>query len=491
LNPLKQLAGQTATYGLSSIVGRLLSYLLVPIYTRVFAPEVYGVLTEMYAYIAFFIVILISGMETAFFRYSDGQAYSKNKVFSTAFLSVVFFTALFWIVGLSFNQPLSELLRYNEHPEFLIYIVLIIGLDALTAVPFARLRAENKAKKFAILKLLNIGINIGLNLFFIVLCPYLVEEGAGWSAEFASLFSTSEPNVVYVFISNLIASGVTLLFLMPEIFREKLRFDKELWKTLLRYGLPLLIAGMAGISNETLDRVLLKYLLPEDVAMSQLGIYGACYKVSILITVFIQAFRYAAEPFFFAQAKEKDAKKTYAAVMNYFVIIIGILMLGILMYLDVVITFVGEGFRSGIKVIPILLLANIFLGIFYNLSIWYKLNNKTIYGALLFSFGALITVVLNILWIPVYGYMGSAWATLICYFSMAVASYFIGKKHYPVPYNVTKIVLYIGSAVALFIISNNINFDSFVQKTIVNTAFFFLYIIVIYFVERKKLTRSY
>ncbi len=491
LNPLKQLAGQTATYGLSSIIGRLLNYFLVPIYTRVFTEATYGVVTEMYAYSAFFIVLLISGMETAFFRYSEKLTTQKNSVFSTAFLSVCFFTLIFWGFSLSFNQPLSSMLRYSANPEYLIYLVLIIGLDALSAVPFARLRAENKAKKFAFLKLFHIGLNIGLNLWFFLPHMAFIKEGSGFVAEFAATYGTESPEVAYVFISNLIASGLTFLLLCPEIFKHKLHFDTALWKTLIRYGFPLLIAGMAGISNETLDRILLKYLLPQDIAMAELGIYGACYKVSILISVFIQAFRYAAEPFFFAQEKNTDARKTYASVMNYFVIIIGIIMMGILMYLDVVIKFVGEEFRIGVKVVPILLLANVFLGIFYNLSVWYKLKNKTIYGAALYSFGALITVVLNIIWIPIYGYVGSAWATLICYAAMAVGSYFIGRKIYPIPYNIKKIFLYIGSAIGLYLISTQINFHSFSEKMLVNSAFLILYLLIIIFSERKRLTAKF
>ena len=491
LNPLKQLAGQTAIYGLSSIVGRLLNYFLVPIYTRVFAEATYGVVTEMYAYSAFFIVLLISGMETAFFRYSEKYNTLKNKVFSTAFLSVCFFTFGFWILSLSFNQSLSSVLRYSANPEYLIYLVLIIGLDAMSAVPFARLRAENKAKKFAFLKLFHIGLNIGLNLWFFLPHMAFIKEGSGFITEFAAAYGTESPEVAYVFISNLIASGLTFLFLCPEIFKHKLHFDRALWKTLMRYGFPLLIAGMAGISNETLDRILLKYLLPQDIAMAELGIYGACYKVSILISVFIQAFRYAAEPFFFAQEKNTDARKTYASVMNYFVIIIGLIMMGILMYLDVVIKFVGEEFRVGVTVVPILLLANVFLGIFYNLSVWYKLKNKTIYGAALYSFGALITIVLNIIWIPIYGYVGSAWATLICYASMAIGSYFIGKKVYPIPYNIKKIILYIGSAVGLYLISTRIDFHSFSEKMLVNTVFLIVYILIIIISERKRLTAKF
>jgi len=482
LNQIKKLAGQTALYGLPSIIGRSLNYFLVPLYTYKLSTGAYGVVTEMYAYVAFLLVILMYGMETAFFRYSELEE-NKNKVYSTSLISILFTSVVFIFLISIFSQDLANLIKHPNNNEYIIWFGLILGLDAISSIPFAKLRIENKVKKFVTIKLVNISANIGFNLFFILLCPWLLKNDI--MPDFVNLVFDGEIGVKYIFISNLLASSITVVLLFPEIFQIKEKIDFRLLKKLLIYALPLMVLGMAGIVNETLDRVLLKYLLPENIALSQLGIYGACYKVSILITIFIQAYRYAAEPFFFKQAKSKDAKQIYADVMNYFVIIVSFIFLGTLLYLDdIIIYFIGPDFREGANVIPILLLANLFLGIFYNLSIWYKLTNKTLLGAYIAIIGAVITIALNIYWIPRIGYIGSAWATLICYAAMMLISFILGHKYYPVKYNFKKIIGYLGLAILLYVFSKFLNFSTPALRLSVHTAIIFFYLIIVYFIEK-------
>jgi O-antigen/teichoic acid export membrane protein len=482
-NIYKKLVGQTAIYGLSSIIGRLLNYLLVPLYTRLFAPEVYGVVVELYAYIGFLLIFLTYGMETGFFRFS--QTYKKpDELYSTIILSLFSTSTLFIIFVYSFLTPIASLLDYSANPEYIFWLSLIVGIDAVIAVPFAKLRLQEKAIKFATIKLINIGINIGSNLFFLILCPYILKM----SPESKILVIYSENiGVGYVFISNLIANIVTLLILLSELFNIKFSFNITLLKRVLIYTLPLLIAGFAGMINETLDRLLLKYLLPESVnAMEQIGIYGANYKLAILMTLFIQMFRYAAEPFFFSQFKEKDSKHTYAQVTKYFVLCGLCIFLGVMLYIDIIKFFIDESYHSGLTVVPILLLANLFLGIFFNLSIWYKLNDLTKYGAYLAIIGAIITVVINVLLIPKYGYMGSAIATLICYFSMTVISYLWGNKYYKVNYDIKNISLYFVITGIIYSLSILIKFENNILDLSINTLLLLSFIGFIIYRENFK-----
>lgn len=486
MNPLQKLAGQTAVYGLSSIAGRLINYLLVPVYTRVFLPAEFGIVTEMYAYVAFFAVLLTYGMETAFFRFVN-SGHNTQKVYSTAIITLFSTSVLFVALISIFSQNIAEWLRYPSHSEYVVWFAWIVALDAFTLIPFARLRSDNKPLKFAAIRLLNIFVNVGMNIILIFGLPWLIRNNLLNEEFIPGVVVNGKVTVSAVFISNLIASLFTVLILLPEYLKVKLEWSKELLKKMLIYSLPLMIAGFAGIVNETVDRILIKYLLSADISMTQLGIYGACYKVSILMTIFIQAFRYAAEPFFFSNAKEKDAAHLYASVMNYFVITVSFIFLAIMMYIDVVILFVGEDFREGVNVIPILLLANLFLGIYYNLSIWYKLTNKTMFGAYLSIVGAFVTLVLNFILIPIMGYMGAAWATFACYTSMMVVSYFIGQKHYPVNYNLKKLFLYIGFAVGFYFISLLFNIQSQMLMYSVNTVFLLIFLLIVYLIEHRKL----
>ncbi|MFO7879289.1 MAG: polysaccharide biosynthesis C-terminal domain-containing protein [Bacteroidales bacterium] len=447
---IKKLAGQTAVYGFSSMLGRLLNYLLVPLYTRVFHPGEYGVVTEFYAYVTFLLVVLTYGMETGFFRFSESKE-GFNKTYATT-LTSLFFTSMSFLVLINlFAQPLAGLVQHPAHPEYIRWFGFILAFDAFSTIPFAKLRQQNKAWRFAIIKSINIGVNIGANLFFLLLCPAVAKSNPD-----AFILQIYNPTIGigYIFISNLIASSVTLLALLPDIFDVKYHFDKSLLRKMLWYSLPLLIGGLAGMVNETIDRILLKYLLPgsKDFVMSQLGIYGANYKLAIMMTIFIQMFRYAAEPFFFSEAKNKASKSLFAKVMLYFVLFGLLIFLGITGYIDIVKHFIDSDYHEGLKIVPILLAANLFLGIYFNLSVWYKLNNKTRYGAWMAIFGAIITLILNIILIPHIGYMGSALATLVCYFSMMLISWYLGKMHYPIPYNLKKIGMYMAIAAGIYVI---------------------------------------
>lgn len=480
---IKKLAGQTAIYGFSTIFGRLLNYLLVPLHTYLFPqPAQYGVVGELYAWVSLFIVILTYGMETAYFRFSQLDEY-KEKTYSTATISLLVTSVLFTVFCLLFSQNIADGLQFHEHPEYISWLAIIISIDALTSIFFAGLRLQMRALRFAFVKITNITVNVLMNLFFLILCPYLVK--INFAPEVVNFIYFPEIGVGYIFISNLIASIITLLLLIPELFKFKLSFDLKLWKKMIFYGFPLLILGLAGIVNETMDRVLLRRLSPPDIAQAQVGVYSACYKISIMMTIFIQAFKYAAEPFFFAKSKDHDAKQTYSDVMSVFVFICSFIFLGIMLFMDIIQHFVGPEYRVGLGVVPILLLANLFLGIFYNLSIWYKLTDKTRFGAYISLIGALITLLLNYFLIPVIGYMGSAWATFICYFSMMVLSYAFGQHFYHIDYKLLRIIIYIVFAVALYLISTLFYFDSFGIKMAFSSLLLLFYLFVIYLIDHK------
>jgi O-antigen/teichoic acid export membrane protein len=485
LNPLKKLASQTAIYGLPTIVGRLLNYFLTPLYTYMYTTSEFGDVTSAYAFVSFLLVFLTYGMETSLFRFSQTET-EKEKVYSTALMSLLASSLSFVLIVSFFAKPISETLKFSGHPEYIIWFAIILGCDAFAAIPFARLREQGKAKRFAIIRSLNILINIGLNLFFIWFCKGVHESTHSSFKPFVEMVYDPKMGIGYIFISNLWASAITLLLLSPEIISVKWKMDVIIWKRMMRYGLPLLIAGLAGMTNETLDRTLIPYLLPEEIGKSQNGIYGACYKVAILMTIFIQAFRFAAEPFFFSQSKEKDSKETNAIIMKYFVIICSIIFLGTTMNLDWIQYFIGKDFREGMRVVPILLLANLFLGIFINQSIWYKLTGQTGYGALLTIFGAIITISLNFYWIPRIGYMGSAWATLICYASMMTVSYFMGNKHYPVNYDLKRILGYLGLSLTLYFISLFIKTESVTINVLLNNLLLSAFVAFIWKMEKNN-----
>ncbi len=472
MNPLKQLAGQTAIYGLGTIVPRLLNYLLLtPFYTRIFLPGEYGAVTELYAYVAFLLVFLIYGMETAYFRY----AANNKKVYSTALISMFTTSSLFILLVATFNQSIANWIQYSSNKEYILWLAIIVGVDAFTAIPFAKLRQENRAKKFTFIKIINICVNIGLNAIF-----YFKK----WSDKDLDI------GIEYIFIANLSATIVTLILLLPEI-KIKPVFDSGVLKTLLKYASPLLIVGLAGMINEVADKVFLKYLTkPPLVPMDQVGIYGANYKLAVLMTLFIQMFRYAVEPFFFSHAKEKNSKETYADVMKYFVIFGLLIFLGVTLFIDIAKYFIGSDFREGLEVVPIVLMANLLLGIFYNLSVWYKLTDRTRFAAGLALIGATVTIALNIYWIPRIGYLGSAWAHFICYGIMVVLSFLLGQKYFPIKYDLKKIFGYVGFALIIYYLSIYLSTGSVFVRLSVNSILLLFFVAVVYFIEKRQLKQK-
>jgi O-antigen/teichoic acid export membrane protein len=487
LNPLKKLASQTAIYGVSSIVGRFLNYLLVPIYTRVFDPYEYGVVSEFYAYTGFLTVLLTFGMETGYFRFSKTEGESRTYSTTLIFLAIV--SLLFGTFSFLLAPQMGAVLHYKNHIEYFGWFGLILAFDTIGAIPFARLRNENKPIHFAGIKIIEILVNIGLNIFFIVVCRAAFEKDPG--SLLGKCYSPAI-GVGYVFLSNLAASAVKLLLLSPQLRGIAYGFDAVIFRRILSYSLPMVVIGLAGVTNEMLDRAMLPHYLTgtREQNMEQTGIYGGCYKMSILMSLFIQAFRFAAEPFFFAHADKEGSRKTIADVMTWFVIFCCFIFLMVTMYIDFFAGYIGPKFRVGLPIVPILLLANLFLGVYVNLSVWYKLTDRTMMGAYVSIGGAIITIVLNILWIPTLGYMGSAWATLICYGLMALVSYILGQKYYPVPYEALKVSAYILLVVILYtIFAHATDGLSHPVKYLSATVFMLLFSIFVYIIDGKSLPK--
>jgi len=485
---IRKLASQTAVYGLSSIFGRFLNYLLVPLYTYYFTAAEYGVVSEFYAYAGFFSVLLLFGFETGYFRFRDKERTGPDLAYSTALIFVVLVNLGFFTLILLINTQLSAALNYANHPEYVLCFSLILILDAIAAIPFARLRAENRAFRFAGIKIFEIGVTVLLSLFFIIYCPKLY--AANPESWIAPIYNPAI-GIGYIFIANLLASGFKFLLLAPQLAGLAWGFDRALFGRMVRYSLPMVVIGFAGIINEMLDRVLLKYLLPYDALtnMKMLGIYSACYKLSILMSLFIQAFRYAAEPFFFAYAGKSDARQVYAVVLKFFVIFCVFIFLLVTLFIDFFKYFVGDEFRAGLEVVPILLLANLCLGIYINLSIWYKLTDRTLMGASVSLAGAALTIALNIWWIPLFGYVGSAWATLACYGSMAIVSYLLGRKYYPVDYDVKRVLGYIGLGIGLYFAHGQLLMTSAWQPWLLASALMLIYILITLLCEGRQQRR--
>ena len=488
MNPLKRLASQTAVYGVSSVLGRFLNYLLVPLFTYTFAPAEYGVVAELYAYMGFIAVLLVFGFETGYFRFRESGEWPPEVVYATALRFLALANGAFFLAVFVLRHPIAELLRYADHPEYIWWSAAIVAMDSVGALAFARLRAENKAMRFAVVKVLEIGVNIGLNLFFILLCrkAFAVDP----NSLFGALWNPAI-GIGYVFLANLAASGGKLLVLAPQFRRALAGFDGALFLRLIRYSLPMVIIGFAGIINEMLDRAALKYLLPFDpqTNLAQLGIYSACYKLSILMTLFIQAFRYAGEPFFFAYAKETDARRTYATVLSGFVILCVFIFLLVTLYIDLFQYFVGAPYREGLHVVPVLLLANLFLGVYVNLSIWYKLTDHTLMGAWVALVGSAITVLLLLWWVPIFGYEGAAWTHFACYGTMVLLSYGLGRRYYPVPYDLKRVVGYVLLGVALYGLDRLLIDKADVAPLLAGTLCMALFLILTYWLDGRRLFR--
>lgn len=442
MSSIKKLAGQTVWYGASSIFARFLTYLLTPYLTAVLLGPAYGEQSLVYAIIPFLFVIFTYGMDTAYFRFVQREEYKEN-IYSTASISVITSTVLVTLLMYTFNRPIAALIGIKQHAEYIRLAAFIIAFDALAALPFAKLRQEGRPRKYAFVRIGGILIYIAIIYFFLSVCPAMLKKNANSPL---LLIYNKNFGVGYILLANVVQNLFQVIMLYKELIGFKRVFNFQLWKHVMVYALPLAVANFAGMINETFDRVMLNWWAPaatHDAALAEVGTYSACYKLSILITLFVQAFRMGAEPFFFGQSTREDAPRTYARVMKFFVITITVMFLVVALYLDIWKHFIqNKKMWEGLKVVPILLFANMFLGIYYNLSIWYKLSHRTSAGAYITFIGVGITLLINYLFIPHYSYLACAWATFLCYGSMMVVSFVWGQKHYRIPYAWKKLVAY-------------------------------------------------
>jgi O-antigen/teichoic acid export membrane protein len=448
LSTAKKFAGQTTIYGLSTIVQRLLSSLLTPLYTRAYIPKVYSIFSTMFSYASILQAVLAFGMETTFFRYINKCPDKKEQVYNNGFCIIVIVSILFASTALPFAHTLAGLIKIgndtsqHEFERYIRYFIAILVLDAWCVIPFAKLRADDRPVKYGVIKLINIAITVSLNIIFILGIPYYLKHnfyGSPWLAEWYV-----HGWVGYVFLSNLVASFITFLILIPGLLHFPLKLDRSMFRGMLIYSGPILIANLSYLVNENLDKILLGKLLPKNVSEYEVGVYSACARLSIFLSLFNQAFRMGAEPFFFSHAKNKNAGQTYSRIMDYFVITMCVMFVGVVANIEILKYYVdNKAYWVGLNVVPPLLLGYVCLGIYMNLSVWYKLSDQTRYGLYISGIGAIVTVILNVLFIPRYSYMASAWTSLAAYAIMMVLSYFWGQKNYPIPYHLKKNVAYI------------------------------------------------
>jgi len=455
---MKKLAKDTALYGVSSILGRFINWMMFPLYSFVLSgPEAYGVITNLYAWTALLLVALTYGMETGFLRFANKNVDQSDKVYSTTLISVGLTSLLFALGCIIFSQPIANILGasnhsamgYSSHPEYIALMGSTVAMDAFGCIPYVYLRFKNRPIRFVFLNLFGIAVNIFFNIFFLVICPLLAEK----APNLISWFYNPDYGVGYVFISNFISSALVTVALLFDVFVVKFSFDKILLKQMLKYSLPLVVLGIAGIMNQTLDKILFPFLIQGVNGKAELGIYGGVAKIALVMTMFTQAFRYSYEPFIFAQKKDKNSMETYADAMKYYILIALLIFLGMMLYMDIFKHIISSKYWVGLKVVPIVMFSFIFQGIFFNLSLWYKLTDKTMYGAWFSVLGTVIMLLLNIMLVPTYSYMGCAWAAFACFFVIMVVSYFFGQKHMPIKYDFKTIGLYTIVTIVLYIIS--------------------------------------
>lgn len=473
MNPIKKLAGETLLYGLGTIVPRLFNFLLVPLHTAVFDPEAYGIITYLYAFVAFLNVVYLWGMETAYFRFATKPGAEPNQVFNLAQTAVITTSLCISLLLLAFNQPLADYLNITGRHQYITWLAGVMAIDAFVAIPFARLRLEKKPVRFAAAKLISVSLLIGLNFYFLKL-NYDPEIGVG-----------------YVFLANLLGNAVLLLFFVKTLASWRPAYHREISPAMFRYAYPVMLTGVAGMVNEMFSRITLEWWLPENFYEGKtstyvLGVFGACYKYAVFMSLAVQSFRFAAEPFFFSNASDKKAPELFARVNHYFVIVGCVILLAVSLNLDILKYILGdEQYREGLVVVPVLLTAYLFLGIYYNFSVWFKLTDRTYFGTIFSVGGAVVTILANYLLIPVWGYIGSGIAALLCYVAMAVACYATGQKFFPIPYSTGKSLLYILAAVALIYSTLPIHVESQWLATLFHMGVLAGYCIVICFLERK------
>lgn len=481
MSTLKKLAGETAIYGVLSIVGRFVNYWLTPLYAWTFLPEEFGILSNILAYVAFIQVVLTYGMETSYFRFA-ARSENSEKVFTTSMVSLGITSVAFIILVLGFSKNISGWISYEGHQNYIIWMGITVALDTLAAIPFAKLRLKSRPIKFATIKLVNIALSISLNVFWIYLCPKILQSNPD---SFVQYIYNPGIGIGYAFLSYLVASAITLLFFIPDLKINKSNFDGALLRQMLKYGWPILVIGVAGMVNLQIDKILLpKLIVGSDKPLYELGVYSANSKLAILMMLFIQAFRFSFEPFLFSHYKNEDSKKVYAVIMKYFVILGLIIFLGVMFYMDILKFFIGSsksGYHEGIKVVPWLLMGNLFLGVFYTQSLWYKLTDQTHFGARFAIVGAVITIVLNILLIPVLGYMACGYAFFAASLVMTITSYIVGQKYFPVKYDLKRMGAYFLVAMTLYLIANYFVLGDVILRLSFNTILlliFFMFILV-------------
>ncbi|WP_417352883.1 oligosaccharide flippase family protein [Flavobacterium alkalisoli] len=476
----KNLFKQTAVYGLATVLPRMLSFLLVRLYTDYLPNSEYGEVSVIFSWMVFFNVILAYGMETSFFRFYNTD--SSRNVVSTSTISIFWSSIFFLFAALVGRNYLAEWSDIDV--QYITYTIWILVLDALVIIPFSKLRADGRPIYYAAIKIGNVFVNLGLNVVFIAWLPKWAASNPG---SFWEMIYKEDFQIGYIFVSNLIASFLTLMVLAPHYFKIRWSFDRELWGRMMRYSLPVLVAGVAFAINETFDRILLEKLLPDNIAKAEVGIYSACYKLALFMTLYATAFRLGIEPFFFSYAKNESAPKTYAMITKYFVIFGSVILVCVVVFSDIlkVLLIDNKSYWDGMKVVPLIIIANFFLGIYHNLSVWYKLTDKTKMGAYISIVGAIVTLALNFLLIHEYSYMGSAIATISAYGTMMIISYVLGNKYYPIPYDMKKIGGYLGLSIALSLLY----FYKFRENYFVGVAVIIIYAVFIYRNERETLQR--
>lgn len=492
MSVLKKFLGQTAVYGLSTVLSRLFNFILTPLFTKVYPPRIYGIFTKLYSYASLLNAVLAFGMESTYFRYLNKHEDKKQEVYNNSFLCIGFIAVLFLITGSVFASTFAgwinsgnpaQVLDYEQYVRFFVGILFV---DAICVIPFAKLRAEDKAFKYSLIKFMNIGCFVGFNLIFLYVIPPVIKNHWFLSSWFESWYRFQW--VGYVFISNLIASLVTFLLLLPEFLQIRFKFDKELFFKMFSYSWPILVANLSFIVNENLDKIVLSQLLPKSVADIDVGIYGAVCKIAMFLSIFITAFRLGAEPFFFSHAKHANARQTYATILHYFVIALSLLFVALVANIEILKYFIGRdkahlsAYWGGLPAVPYLLFGYVCLGIYMNLSIWYRLSDQTRYGLYISLIGAVITIVLNFVLIPKYSYMGSAWVSMLAYFVMMVISYVLGQKYYPIPYKLNRILVYLIVSVVLVVLS----FWVFHRNIYIGNGLLLLFFAGIFYTEKDE-----
>lgn len=468
MSKISKLAGETALYGLGSIVPRLLNFLLFPLHTRVFNPEDYGVVSYLYVFVAFLNIVYTFGMETAYFRFATKEGHDPKHVFNIAQTTVTGISMAISGLMIAFAEPIALGLSMPGKAHYIIWLAIILFIDGVVALPFAKLRLEKRPLRFALAKIINVLILVGLNLYFFVISPWLISGEVTFDIKrlFEATQSEHRYGIGYVFLANLTANAFYLLYFVKTLWNWRPAFDKAVFRVMLIYAYPVMVTGLAGMTNEMFSRWTLEWWLPDNFykgknSMYAIGVFSAAYKYAVIMSLTIQAFRFAAEPFFFSNAQEKNSRELFARVNHFFVIVTSFILLAVTINLDLLKFLVGgESYYEGLAAVPILLAGYLFLGVYYNFSVWFKLTDKTYYGTFITLGGALITVSLNFLLIPLFGYMGSSWASLACYLGMATACYVLGQKHYPIPYKLAAGTGYLLFALMLMGVSAQIIFDS-------------------------------